>query len=72
MWVEAACRIEPVQDSVEQVFGGGKLGDFKRSLIGEARTLQDTGCEGKVASIKHELGVGRGSGLDVQVSEHGV
>ena len=34
-WVEAACRIESVQDSVVQVFGGGELGDFERSFVGE-------------------------------------
>ena len=71
MWVEAACRKEPLQDSVAQVFGGGELGDLKRSFVGEAGMLEDTGRESKVSSVKHELGVGRGGGLDVQAAEHG-
>ena len=62
----------PVQSLVEQVFGGGKLGDFNGSFIREAGALEDTGCKGKVSSVKHELGVGGGCGLDAQVAEHGV
>ena len=62
----------PVQSLVKQVFGGGELGNFKRSFIGEAGMLKDTGGESEVASVKHELGVSGGGGLDAQVSEHGV
>ena len=49
-----------VQSSVEQVFGGGKLGDFDGGFVREASALEDTGREGKVSSVEHELGVGRG------------
>ena len=62
----------PVQRLVEQVFGGGELGDFKGSFVREAGALEDTGRECKVSSVKHELGVGRCGCLDAQVAEHGV
>ena len=62
----------PVQGLVEQVFGGGELGDFDGGFVREASALEDTGREGKVSSVEHELGVGRGGGLDAQVAEHGV
>ena len=61
-----------MQGSVEQVFGSGKLSNFKRSFVGEAGTLKDTGRESEVSSVKHELGGGRGGCLDAQVTEHGV
>ena len=57
---------------VMQVFGSGKLGYFKRSLVREAGPLEDTGRKSEVSSVKHELGLGRGGGLDAQVAEHGV
>ena len=60
------------QSLVEQVFVGGKLSHFNLRFIGEAGALEDTGSEGEVASIKHELGVGGGSCLDAQAAEHGV
>ena len=72
LWVEAACRIEPVQHLVAQVSGSGEMANFKRGLVREAGTLEDTGREGKVSSVKHELGVGRGGCLDAQVAKHGV
>ena len=61
-----------VPSLVEQVFVGGKLSHFNGRFVGEAGALEDTGSEGEVSSIKHELGVGRGGGLDAQASEHGV
>ena len=69
--MEAACGVA-LCSLVEQVFGGGELGDFNGRFIGEAGALEDTGSEGEVSSIKHELGVGRGGCLDAQVTEHGV
>ena len=69
--METACRIG-LCSSVEQVFGGGELGDFNGSFIREAGALEDTGCKGKVSSVKHELGVGGGGCLDAQAAEHGV
>ena len=62
----------PVQSLIEQVFVGGELGNLNGSFVREAGSFKDTGSEGKVASFKHELGVGRCSCLDAQVSEHGV
>ena len=48
----------PVQHLIKQVLSSGKLGDFKRTFIRKACTLEDTGRESKVSSIKHELGAG--------------
>ena len=60
------------QRSVEQVFSGGKLSDLDGNFVREAGTLEDTGCKGKVASVKHELGACGGCGLDAQAAEHGI
>ena len=61
-----------MQSLVEQVFVGGELSHFDGRFVGEAGAFEDTGSEGEVPSIKHELGVGRCSCLDAQAAEHGV
>ena len=69
---ENCMRSCAVQRLGEQVFVGSEVGDFNGRFIGEAGALEDAGSEGKVSSIKHELGVGRGGCLDAQATEHGV
>ena len=51
--MKAACRMGSVQQLVKQVFGGGELSDLGGSFVREAGALEDTGREGKVASVKH-------------------
>ena len=70
-WGKAACRIEPVQDAVKQVFGSGKLGNLERSFGWQASTLKDTGSEGKMSSVKHEMGAVGGGCFDTEAAEHG-
>ena len=69
--MKAACRIGLCR-FVKQVFVGGQLGDFNGSFVGEAGTLEDTGRESEVSSVKHELGVTGGGDLDAEAVEHGI
>ena len=52
--MEAACRIEPAQGLVAQVFGGSELSDLDGSFVRKAGVLEDTGREGEVASINFD------------------
>ena len=57
---------------VAEFLVGEESCDGSRCLLRGAAALVDTGSEGEGAMVEHELGEGRGSGLDAEVAEHGV